>query len=370
MMHRGVQPQSPGAGYRFSGLLGCISMISTAEPATHPFRKSTQWMARQSHIGFGLMLIVVIWLAVLQLLNTERVSLKRGMVQELANLSLVFEQNVLRSIGEVDRILQTIRSSEPRDGTPNDWTAVIRRTYAIDDQTLQIAVIDAQGILVASTLGLPSGPKLDLGDREHFRVHKQSNLDLLFISKPVIGRASKKWSIQVTRRITQQDGRFGGVVVASLDPSHLSRTYNALTLGESGGLALIGTDDIIRAGAGTLCKRDWPKLARRPAARLAAKPCRRRQICLGGVCPTGAPHSIPRRRHVSPARPCLDPRTRSHQRMGPSPPHLSWRRVSGLYLNHRDYHSIGQGAPAPRDQDHKLGTSRLIDWPCQSRAAP
>jgi diguanylate cyclase (GGDEF)-like protein len=225
-------------------------MKSTAAPAIHSIRQFAQWTARHSNVGFGLMLIIVIWLAVWQLLNTERASLKRDMVQELANLSLVFEQNVVRSVGEVDRILQTIRHSEPRDGTRYDWNDVIRRTYAIDDQTLQIAVIDAQGILAASSLGLPSGTKVDLSDREHFRVHKQSELDSLFISKPVIGRASKKWSIQLTRRITKQDGRFGGVVVASLDPSHLSRTYNALSLGESGGLALIGTDDIIRAGAG------------------------------------------------------------------------------------------------------------------------
>jgi diguanylate cyclase (GGDEF)-like protein len=225
-------------------------MNSATAPATHQVRKFAQWMARQSNIGFGLMLIVVIWLAVWQLLKTERISLKRGMVQDLANLSLVFEQNVLRSVGEVDRILQTIRNAEQRDDAQVDWNAIIRRNYAVDDQTLQIAVIDPQGILVASSLGIPSGPKLDLSDREHFRIHKQSELDNLFISKPVIGRASKKWSIQLTRRIIKQGGSFGGVVVASLDPSHLSRTYNALTLGESGGLALIGTDDIIRAGAG------------------------------------------------------------------------------------------------------------------------
>jgi hypothetical protein len=81
---------------------------------------------------------------------------------------------------------------------------------------LQVGVIDAQGLLAQSNL--PFNGRVNLADREHFKAHLAPGSDALFISRPVLGRASGKWSIQLSRRITRANGEFGGVVVASLDP--------------------------------------------------------------------------------------------------------------------------------------------------------
>ena len=120
----------------------------------------------------------------------------------------------------------------------------------MNDQVLQLAISNEHGILVASSLGLPADQPIDISDREHFRIHKGRSEDLLFISKPILGRISKKWSIQLTRRLSHADGSFAGVIVASLDPELITKAYRSIQLGPGSGIALIGTDEIIRFGTG------------------------------------------------------------------------------------------------------------------------
>ena len=92
---------------------------------------------------------------------------------------------------------------------------------------------------------------MDLSDREHYRVHVNSGEDQLFISKPMIGRASGRWSVQFSRRFTNVDGSFAGVVVASLDPEHLTKFYNKIDFGTLASISLIGADGVVRSSGGT-----------------------------------------------------------------------------------------------------------------------
>lgn len=93
---------------------------------------------------------------------------------------------------------------------------------------LQLAVIGPDGYLQYSNLG--TDRKVFLGDREHFQVHVDKPDTGLFISKPLMGKVSKKWTIQFSRRI-EQNGKFMGVLVLSLSPDYLYRTLEKLTRG-------------------------------------------------------------------------------------------------------------------------------------------
>ena len=204
----------------------------------------------QPIVGFGAALLCVTWLAIWHQIEIERNALARDTAQDTANLALVLEQNVARTASEIDHLLKFLRRSYERAEFKAQWTSLIKDEFTINDQTVQIAIIDPKGMMITSTAMLFPVRPVDLSDREHFRVHLDLAQDRLFISKPVIGRASGKASVQFTRRFNAPDGSFGGVIVVSLDPAHLSRAYGALKLGEGGGLAVIGTDDIIRAGTG------------------------------------------------------------------------------------------------------------------------
>ncbi len=165
-------------------------------------------------------------------------------------MAIVLDQNISRSVGEIDRMLQSFQKTYERAGFEADWPALLHNDYRLNDERVQIAIIDQNGILKSSSLMLQPTVRIDLSDRVHFTVHAKSAADELFVSKPVLGRASNKWSIQLTRRLSGPGGAFHGVVVVSMDPAHLSRIYGGLTLGDGGGIAVVGTDGIVRAGTG------------------------------------------------------------------------------------------------------------------------
>jgi diguanylate cyclase (GGDEF)-like protein len=200
--------------------------------------------------AFGLALVTLLWFCVTQLVWTERNSLERNSEEDTANIALVVEQNVERTSSELDRILKFLRQAYERNGYSADWPQLVKEDFTVDDETVQIAITDKNGMMITSSAMLYPSKPVDLSDREHFLVHAKSNEDKLFISKPVLGRASGKWSVQFTRRYSNADGSFAGVIVISLDPSHLAKTYSTLKLGAGNGLALLGDDGIIRAGSG------------------------------------------------------------------------------------------------------------------------
>ena len=107
----------------------------------------------------------------------------------------------------------------------------------------------AGGYMICSAAG-PAGASIYLGDREHFRAHVDGKADELHIGKPVMGRASGKLSIQLSRRLRQPDGGFGGVIVASIDPAFVEQFYHSINLGSRSGINLRGLDGVIRASYG------------------------------------------------------------------------------------------------------------------------
>jgi signal transduction histidine kinase/CheY-like chemotaxis protein/HPt (histidine-containing phosphotransfer) domain-containing protein len=115
---------------------------------------------------------------------------------------------------------------------------VVDKQNTIQDISFQTAIIDSKGILAYSNLDKKPS-YTDLSTREHFLYHKNSpKLDRLFISRPVMGKVSSKWSIQFTRPILQNDD-FAGVMVISVPPEVFSNFAQKLGLKSSDSLTMI-----------------------------------------------------------------------------------------------------------------------------------
>ena len=216
--------------------------------------------------------LLFIWSFTFHQLTQERDRLTRDAQARTQVEAQAFGEYSLGSARRVSEFLLDLRAS---------WLAgrevfeqvIHERQEIVRDLTFQVAVIDENGMLLYSSIG-PVTDRVDLSQREHFRVHKESGgRDVLFISDPVQGKVSKKWSIQFTRPILRA-GQFAGVVVVSVSPEQFASFANALAIGKD--------------GAATIIRESGQVLARVPNPTAGIeKPPRARQFNKPGALGTG-----------------------------------------------------------------------------------
>lgn len=191
------------------------------------------------------LLLVFTWGHVVQLSSETRERELAASVRDLSNLTRLSQEHAIRTVRSADQVIRFVQSRYLEMGSRLDLAKLTAQGVIDDEIFNQVGVIDAKGIYILSNK--PTTGKLDLSDRPHFRVHIPNDSAGLYISRPVVGRATGKWSIQLTRRITKPNGDFAGVVVISIDPGYFARFYSQLNLGPDGLTALYGMDGVARA---------------------------------------------------------------------------------------------------------------------------
>ena len=232
---------------------------------THPkFQQNQSRLSGMILAGLATVL-VVLWAGVIWGLQTLHQDAIRNQIQESSNISRVLQEQTTRVLAIVDKV--TLRANDSMVSGRSSADAlkqmdVIRlanESGFFPDILSQLSVVDAQGRFLYSNLD-PKGEKsggVDLSEREHIKVHldanfaatmaKRVNANGLFIGKPVLGKVSKLWTIQVSRKMLDRSGQVIGVVVASVNPVYFEQVYKDVRLGPTGNIALVGDDDIVRA---------------------------------------------------------------------------------------------------------------------------
>jgi signal transduction histidine kinase/CheY-like chemotaxis protein/HPt (histidine-containing phosphotransfer) domain-containing protein len=198
---------------------------------------------------FGIFMIGLLWLGITHNLRVRQDTARQSATKHITTLSRIFEEHVGRALNEADKTLLLLRAAYENAPSNFDLREWVGAQQFKSELAVQYALIGRDGMMIASNVGKPAA-RVDLSDREHFRVHIDSPEDKLFISQPVLGRASGKWSVQLSRMVRDAAGRFDGVLVSSIDPNHLARLYNSVDLGNDGAITLVGFDGVIRAHGG------------------------------------------------------------------------------------------------------------------------
>ncbi len=175
------------------------------------------------------LLLTFTWVHVVPLSAETRERELASSVRDLSNLTRLSQEHAIRTLRSADQVIRFVQSRYLEMGLRLDLAKLTAQGVIDDEIFNQVGVINAKGIYILSNKSTTG--TLDLSDREHFKVHIQDDSAGLFISRPLIGRATGRWSIQLSRRITGPNGEFAGVVVVSIDPGYFTRFYSQLNLG-------------------------------------------------------------------------------------------------------------------------------------------
>ena len=261
-------------------------MASTTSPPAPPAVHSPSLWSRRAapRVFFTTGIARLIWLtcglgiAVLLagaalVRQADLAQVRRSMDSDLALNAKGYASFVKLNLAIVDRELMELRQAHQHGGRLPSQAELDTELSEIKGLVLQMALADAQGLIVDSSLAMPKNP-VNIADRAHFRAFKDDARDRLFISEPVLGRVSKKPSLQLVRPLLSPAGALDGVIVASIDPELLKTYFTDMqALDNNGRLSIVGDDAVVRfrltstgfsAGQSVAALPAWPRLKSEP----------------------------------------------------------------------------------------------------------
>ncbi len=210
-------------------------------------RGSAVWRIGWASLALPALCLLItagMWSAVLTNLSAERDRTLMDAERRAQGLARAFEAHSARALQQIDQVTRFVAYDIARYGSAAaDLPALVRRSLIDQPGVVAVSIANATGDVVASSI---EGPKINIADRGHFRVHLDAASANLFISQPVLGRLSKKWVVQMTRRLVAPGGEFFGVVVVGVDPAYFTDFYTEAQFGRRGLVSFVGLDWIVR----------------------------------------------------------------------------------------------------------------------------
>jgi diguanylate cyclase (GGDEF)-like protein len=204
---------------------------------------------RQTTTYLGVAVIALIWGGIYLLATNEHERAYRDALSQGNSLTRVLEEYMSRVIQQSDGALLALRRSYQKDPKHFDIAKWVTRTQIHKNFTVQYGIAGPDGLVKQSSNGSLPAP-VYVGDRAHFIFQVNDSADQLYIGAPITGRISGKLAIELTRRVSNPDGSFDGVVVTSLDLSQLETFFSSLEIGHGGVVSLVRLDGMVLARGG------------------------------------------------------------------------------------------------------------------------
>lgn len=162
------------------------------------------------------------------------------------NLLLALDRDIARNVTILDLSLRGVIDALQEPGI-NQVSAGIRhhalfdRSASAEDLGSILVLNEAGDVIEDSTSRFP--PKLNLGDRDYFKIHEHDPDIRMFVSRSFRSRLSAgDIRFALSRRIPDAADQLAGVVIGTLRLTYFKSLFEKLQLGKRGTITLLRTD--------------------------------------------------------------------------------------------------------------------------------
>jgi diguanylate cyclase len=202
------------------------------------------WLRLCAFPALGLAGLCLLWGVLAWKIELGEQEARRAAIEHSQAVAFAYEQYIGRTVRQMDQMTRFVAFERERRGPNIDVGGLIEALVSPAPPVL-VSLADADGMVYASSK--PGWQPVSIADRPHFRAIKDHPDATIYIGQTVVGRISKQPSAQVTRRISNPDGSFGGTVIVSMEPRSFTAFYDTDRMGEEGLVGVAGTDGQFRA---------------------------------------------------------------------------------------------------------------------------
>ena len=186
--------------------------------------------------------LLVLGIAGLSLYQSRKNYEKRASVST-QNLASVLDLQITGEIKNIDMALLAIRHEAEgqiaRGGIDKESIdRYLIRQHSYMPFLLGLRMTDSRGDLLYKTGAVIPGIVTSMAERDHFIYERDHPKGDLFIAKPVIGSESKRWVLNLARRVNNPDGSFAGTVFGTIDINHFIKIFSGIDIGKKGSISL------------------------------------------------------------------------------------------------------------------------------------
>ncbi len=195
---------------------------------------------------FCLAMIAMVWVVISARAESERARVLQDEMRQNVNLAIAFEQYSLRILRNVEAVTQFVESAYLRRNRETDLSTLLAERVAANDFLEVIAIVDAQGRLLAtSQQGRQTG--VIVANRAEFRAQESGAGAKMHVGRTGITPLWNEVAIPITRRISLADGSFGGVVIVLVRPNRFTDFHEGAEVQGGDTFMLLGLDGIVRS---------------------------------------------------------------------------------------------------------------------------
>ena len=184
--------------------------------------------------------VVTVWLTV----SLDKRQNQAGITAQ--NLAGILSQEINASIEKIDlgllvseQEIERTLAKGPIDG--ESLSAFLGRMQGQLPLVTALRFTDGNGVVKYGT-GVPKSPEINVSDREYFIRSRDEPKGELVISKPLISRIDKKWSLNLSRRVNHPDGAFAGLVYTNVELERIIALFSLVDVGRYGSINIRDTD--------------------------------------------------------------------------------------------------------------------------------